>query len=118
MRTLRAEKVQVSGELVELFAHDEHDEQFKLVFKPKVAITFANSLGVAAQDAGDETPLTVEREIRPTSQITLQPTQSWNARIEWVARGFRHRLVIDKSRIRDIADMLHDFADRLEEDTL
>ncbi len=115
MRTLRAEKVQASGKSVELLAHDEHDEQFKLVFKPKVAITFANSLGVAAQDAGDETPLTVEREIRPSSQIAVNGTQANNARVEWVARGFRHRLIIDKSRIREIADMLHDLADRLED---
>ena len=117
MRTLRAEKVQASHKSVELLAHDEYDEQFKLVFNPRVAITFANSLGLAAQDAGDETPLTVEREIRPTSRITLHRTKNRNARLEWVARGFRHRLVIDKSRIREIADRLHDLADQLE-DTL
>lgn len=118
MRTLRAEKVQASGKSVELLAHDDNDEQFKLVFTPKVAVTFANSLGVAAQDAGDETPLTVEREIRATSRITVNGTKANNARLEWEARGFRHRLVIDKTRIREIADQLHDFADRLEEDTL
>lgn len=117
MRTLRAEKVQASDKSVELLAHDEHDEQYKLAFKPRVAITFANSLGVAAQDAGDETPLTVEREIRPTSRITVNGTKANNARVEWEARGFRHRLLIDKTRIREIADQLHDFADRLE-DTL
>lgn len=115
MKTLRAKTVQASGELVELLAHDEHDEQFKLVFKPRVAITFANSLGVAAQDAGDETPLTVEREIRPASRMTLEQTKGRNARLEWVARGFRHRLLIDSTRIREIADRLHDFADHLEE---
>ena len=117
MITLRAETVQASDKSVELIAHDDNDEQFKLVFTPKVAVTFANSLGVAAQDAGDETPLTVEREIRPTSRIGIDRTKNRNARLEWVARGFRHRLVIDKTRIREIADLLHDFADRLE-DTL
>jgi hypothetical protein len=115
VRTLRAEKVQASDKSVELLAHDDNGEHFTVVFPPSVAVTFANSLGVAAREAGDETPLTVERRLRTTNRFTVDRTKSRNARLEWVSWGFRHRIVIDRERIRSVADRLHDLADRLDE---
>lgn len=61
-----------------------------------------------------QTPI-LETEIGPTHDIVVYPTRRRRISIDWTSSGKLRRVVVDLERVRELADLLHDAADNLED---
>lgn len=61
-----------------------------------------------------QTPI-LETEIGPTHNIVVYSTRRRRISIDWTSSGKLRRIVVDSERVRELADLLHDAADQLED---
>lgn len=100
---------------VEIVTRNHDGQHAAITLTPGQAATQANAIATAAVDAGAGEPAIALRNIYFGDEISGTVTNSRNARLDWSRAGYTHRIVISDDRVREIADLLHDLADRLED---
>ncbi|MBB1020145.1 hypothetical protein G6030_02360 [Dietzia sp. E1] len=115
MNRITATGVATTNGNVEIATRDRNGQHAAIILTPAEAATLANAIAISAVDAGVDEPLIALRNIYRTTEVEGAITKRGNARLDWCREGHHHRLVIGNERVRDIADMLHDLADQLED---
>lgn len=115
MNRITATGVATTNGNVEIATRDRNGQHAAIILTPGEAATLANAIAISAVDAGIDEPLIALRNIYRTTQVEGAITNGGNARLDWSRFGHNHRLVICDERVREMADLLHDLADQLED---
>lgn len=90
---------------------DDHGRTVSAEMTPKTAVTLAHELAEVANGfRGNE--VVARWEIGPASKLAARIVGGRGV-IDWAGRH-RNRIRIHPSRLREVADLLHDLADRAE----
>lgn len=115
MNRITATGVATTNGNVEIATRDRNGHHAAIILSPRQAATYANAIATAAVDAAIDEPLIAVRNIYHDTEVIGTTTKGGNARLDWTRAGYTHRIVISDDRVREIADLLHDLADRLED---